>query len=74
MFSWRLKVMVALSALALLAAAGGVVGQGGRAEPGLTRSNSVLPPPRTLVLYRRGVCRPAFHSLGLRGLGGVARR
>ncbi len=47
MFSWRLKVMVALSALALLAAAGGGVGPGGRAEPGLTRSNSVLPPPNT---------------------------
>ena len=76
MFSWRLKVMVALSALALLAVAGGGVAPGGRAEPALTRSNSVLP-PRTLVLCRRGVCRPAFYPLGLRGLardaGGCGR-
>ena len=62
MFPLRLKLILSLTALSLLLVGGAFI-QGGRAEPALTRSNSVLL-SRILVLYRR---RP-LHSLGLLGL------
>ena len=74
MFPLRLKVILSLTALALLVAAGGVVAQSSRAEPALTRSNSVLPPPRTPVLCRRRPSRAPFHSLGLLRLARVPGR
>ena len=44
----------ALAVVGLLALAAAFAQNSGRAEPALTRSNSELPPPRTLVLCKRG--------------------
>ena len=46
MFPLPLKLILSLTALSLLLVAAAFV-QSGRAEPALTRSNSVLPPPNT---------------------------
>ncbi len=64
MFPFPLKLILSLTTLSLLLVAAVFV-QSGRAEPALTSSNSVLPPPRTLVLCRRRPSRPPLHPLEL---------
>ncbi len=55
----------ALALVGLLTLAAAFTHNSGRADPALTRSNSELPPPRTLVLHRRRPSRPPFHPLEL---------
>ena len=42
-------LLAALALLGLMALAAAFSQNGGRADPALTRSNSVMPPPRTSV-------------------------
>ncbi len=49
-----IRLLAAGLALAALFLAGDGLARDTRPEPSLTRSNSELPPPRTLVLCRRG--------------------
>ncbi len=65
MFPLPLKLILSLTTLSLLLVVAAFTHNSGRAEPALTRSDSVLPPPRTLVLCRCRPSRPPFHPLEL---------
>ena len=60
-----LRLLAAGIALAALFLLGDGLTRDAPSAPTLTRSNSVLPPPRTLVLCRHGCGRPPFHPLEL---------
>ena len=47
----RILLVAGLALVGLMALAAAFTQNGGRADPALTRSNSVMPPPRTPVLY-----------------------
>ena len=47
----RILLAAGLALVGLMALAAAFAQNGGRADPALTRSNSVTPPPRTPVLY-----------------------
>ena len=68
------KFLLAALSLAGILTLAAVLTPSGRADPPLSRSNSELPPPRTIVLCRRGCGRPPFHPLGLRRLASFPRR
>ncbi len=64
MFPFPLKLILSLTNLSLLLVTAAFT-QSSPTAPALTCSNSVLPPPRTLVLCRRGCGRPPLHPLEL---------
>ena len=68
-----LRLLAAGIALAALFLVGDGLTRDARAEPALTRSNSVLPPPRTIVLCRCRPSRPSLHPLELRRLATLPR-